>query len=215
MTGAISVLLAEDHVMMRQGLVAMLRGAADLEVVAEAGDGEEALARIEALRPRVAVLDVAMPGMTGIEVARKVRDLGLATAVVLLSMHRESEFVRAGLDAGASGYVLKTAETSELVEAIRVAAQGDVYLSPQVTPATALGARAAPAAGAPALTPRERDVLRLLARGLSTKEIAWALGIGVRTVDTHRADLMDKLGIRNVPGLVKYAIRAHLATLEE
>jgi DNA-binding NarL/FixJ family response regulator len=212
----ISVLIAEDHQIVREGLAALLRGAGDVKVVAEVADGEAALGRIEALRPKVAVLDIAMPGMTGIEVARKVRDAGIATATVLLSMHREAEFVRAALDAGASGYVLKTAGTRELVDAIRVAAEGDVYLSPQIT-SIALAARAAGGGRreAAALTPRERDVLRLLARGLSSKEIAASLAIGARTVDTHRADIMDKLGVRSVPGLVKYAIRSHLATLDE
>lgn len=212
-----TVLLADDHAVVRAGLAALLKGEPDLKVVAEVADGEEAVRAIEATRPDVAVVDIAMPLMTGIEVARKVRDLGLKTAVVLLSMHTERAFVKAGLEAGASGYVLKASGTRELVDAVRVAAAGDMYLSPRVT-AAALGKldRVTSVDGAELeLTPRERDVLRLIARGLSSKEAAQELGVGVRTVETHRADMMAKLGIRHMPGLVKYAIKHHLATLEE
>ncbi len=212
----ITVLVADDHVVMRAALVAMLRGEPDLDVVAEVADGEEAFERIEAGRPDVALLDIAMPRMTGIEVARKLRDSGLETASVILSQHVEPAFFRAALEAGASGYVLKSSDPGELPEAIRVAASGDVYLTPKVAASVVAALRAGPGPDPPAaLTPRERDVLRLLARGLASKEIAAELGIGLRTVDTHRADIARKLGIRHVPGLVKYAIRNHLATLEE
>jgi DNA-binding NarL/FixJ family response regulator len=206
------VLLADDHGVVREGLAALIRSEPDFEVIGEAADGEEALRQIEALRPDVTVVDIAMPRMTGIEVARAVRDAGLRTAVALLSMHSEPSFVRAGLDAGASAYVLKSARGCDLVDAVRAAANGEVYLSSAVAGA-AVAAPRAPTS--PALTTRERDVLRLLARGLCSKEIAAELEISVRTVDGFRAQIMDKLGIRNVPGLVKYALRAHLATLEE
>jgi len=210
----LTVLVADDHTIVREGLLGLLRREPDLDVVAEAADGEEALGGVESLALDVAILDIAMPRMTGVEVARKVRDLGLRTAVVLLSMHIEPAFVRAALDAGASAYVLKTAGARELVEAVRAAAAGDMYLSPRVT-STALGAVRTEPREAPPLTPRERDVLRFLARGLSSKEIATELAIGARTVDGYRAEIMEKLGIRHVPGLVKYAIRHQLATLDE
>jgi DNA-binding NarL/FixJ family response regulator len=210
---AISVIVADDHHLVREGLAVLLRGQPGIRVVGEADDGEALLERIAALAPDVAIVDVAMPRMTGIEVARKVRDAGQRTAVVLVSIHDEPSFVRAGLEAGASAYILKASGPEELLAAIRAAAEGDMYLSPKVT-AKALGALG-PRGGADTLTVRERDVLRLLARGLSSKEMASCLGIGARTVDTHRASLMEKLGIHHVPGLVKYAIRSHLASLEE
>ncbi len=174
---------------------------------------DHTIVRETSLAPDVAILDIAMPRMTGVEVARKVRDLGLRTAVVLLSMHVEPAFVRAALDAGASAYVLKTAGARELIGALHAAAAGDMYLSPHVT-STALGVRAEPK-DAPPLSPRERDVLRCLARGLASKEIATELAISSRTIDSYRAEIMEKLGIRHVPGLVKYAIRHQLATLED
>jgi DNA-binding NarL/FixJ family response regulator len=206
------VLLAEDHGVVRAGLAALIRSEPDLEVIAEVANGEEAIRQIEALRPEVSVVDVGMPQMTGIELARAVRDAGLPTAVVLLSMHSEPSFVRAGLEAGASAYVLKSARGRDLVDAMHAAANGDIYLSPAVA-----GAVVFPQGEAvrPELTARERDVLRLLARGLCSKEIAAELEISTRTVDGYRAQIMDKLGIRNVPGLVKYALRCHLTTLDE
>jgi DNA-binding NarL/FixJ family response regulator len=206
------VLLAEDHGVVREGLAALIRGEPDLEVVAEVANGEDGARQIEALRPDVAVVDIAMPQMTGIEVARAVRDAGLRTAVVLLSMHSEPSFVRAGLDAGASGYVLKSARGRDLLDAVRAAASGDVYLSPAVAGSVVRATREEPG---PELTARERDVLRLLARGLCSKEIAAKLDIATRTVDGYRAQIMEKLDIHNVPGLVKYALRAHLTTLDE
>ncbi len=211
----IAVLVADDHTIVRDGLVAILEAEPDVDVVARASNGEDAAERIEALRPDVAVVDIAMPRMTGIEVARKVRDQGLGTAVVLLSVHKEAALVREGLDAGASGYVLKTSETAELVQAVRAAAAGDVFLSPQVTQTAIAALRESEPAGAPALSPRVRDDLRLLARGLSSKEIAARLGIAWRTVDTNRAEIMSKLGIHHVPGHVKYALRHQLAMLDD
>lgn len=210
----ISVVVADDHLMVRDALVALLKREADLQVLAWVSDGEQLLERVESLGPDVAVLDVEMPRMTGIEAVRQLRDRGLRTAAVLLSVHQETGFVKAALDAGASGYVLKAAGAEELLTAIRVAAAGDTYLSPRITSA-ALGAMGAPHAPAAQLTPLERDVLRLLARGLSSKEMAAELDISSRTVDEYRARLMDKLGVRHVPGLVKCALRSHLTTLDD
>ncbi len=211
----IGVLVADDHVIVRDGIVALLRREPDIEVLGECSDGEEALARIEALAPAVAVLDIAMPRMTGIEIARKVRDQGLRTAVVLVSAHHEAAYVRGAVDAGASAYVLKDSATRELLDAVRAAASGEVYLSPRIATTALAALRSGAEPEAPALTPRERDVLRHLAQGLSSKEIAAALGIGVATVNGHRTAIMDKLGIRHVPGLVKYAIKHQLASLDE
>jgi DNA-binding NarL/FixJ family response regulator len=210
----IRAILADDHAIVRDGIAALLRREPDLDLAAEVGDGEAALERILALRPDVAVVDLEMPRLGGVEVARKVRDQGLGTAVVILSMHKEPAFVRAALDAGAMGYVLKHAATAEMLVAVRAAAAGEVYLSPAVAGA-AVEALRNPRAAAPVLSPRERDVLRLLARGLSSKEIAHALSIGTRTVDGYRASIMDKLEVRSVPGLVKWAIKNGLASLDD
>jgi DNA-binding NarL/FixJ family response regulator len=209
----ISLLVAEDHHVVRDGLVAVLRREPDLRVLAEVADGEAAVTQVEALRPDVAVLDVGLPRMTGIEAARQIRDAGLSTAIVLLSMHAEHAIVRAGLEAGASAYVLKASGTSELIEAVRRAAGGGMYLSPEVT-GTAVRALRLPQPPEP-LTARERDVLRVLVRGLSTKEIAAELGLTPKTVSWYREQIMTKLDIHHIPGLVKYALRQQLATLED
>jgi DNA-binding NarL/FixJ family response regulator len=211
----IRVLLADDHLVLTQALTRLLGGEEGLEVVAAVADGEQAWERIEALSPQVAVVDVNMPRLTGIELARKVRDAGLRTAVVILSMHREASFVRASLNAGASAYVLKEADESELIEAVRSAAAGDVFVSPALTSALAADLRADERGARVDLSPRERDVLRLLAEGLANKEIAQKLFISVRTVDGHRAAIMKKLGVHNLPALVKIALKLHLTTLEE
>lgn len=208
------VLVADDHSLVRAGLIEILRREG-FEVAAEVEDGETALEKTLALAPAVAVLDVAMPRMTGIEVARKLRDAGCGTAVVLLSMHKAPSIVRESLLAGASAYVCKHADPEEFVAAVRAAAAGGLHLGAGIGRGvlSSLGGGAPVDAGL--LSPRERDVVRLLARGLSNKEMAAALGIGVRTVDTHRSSVMDKLGIRHVAGLVKWAIMNQLATLEE
>ncbi|GIW72556.1 MAG: oxygen regulatory protein NreC [Planctomycetota bacterium] len=211
---SIRIVVADDHGIIRDGLAAVLAGEADIEIVAGCRDGESAYRAILEHRPEVAVLDISMPGTTGIDVCRRVRDEGLRTAVVLLSMHEDLATVREGLEAGASGYVLKDAAASELIRAVRTVAAGDIYLSPSVSSSVVDALRAGSEAPPPALSPRERDVLRLLADGLASKEIASRLGISRRTVDGHRAAIMHKLNIHNVPGLVKYAIRHRLTELE-
>jgi DNA-binding NarL/FixJ family response regulator len=212
----IRVLLADDHGIVRDGLRAVLSAERDFLVVAEEADGAAALAAIERLAPDVAVLDVQMPGLTGIEVARKLKDKS-RTSVVLLSMHREESFVQAALLAGARGYVVKEDAARELTDAIRAVARGDTYLSPRVAGFVVGALRSAqaggPAAQEPQLTPRERDVVRLLAEGLTSKEIAQKLEMAPKTVDGHRSAIMEKLGIHSVAGLVKYALRHHLADL--
>ncbi len=204
------VLIADDHALVRAGLVSLLQNEPSLQVVAEASDGVQAALCIEALRPDVAIVDVNMAPMSGIDVTRRTRDAGLSTAIVLLSMHGEPSVVRAGLQAGACGYVLKQGDSRDLLAAIHAATRRDQYLSPSLPKICEVPRTS----GQAELTSRETDVLRLLAEGLSTKEIAVELDIGIRTVDTHRAAIMDRLGIRNVPGLVKYAIRNLLVRLD-
>jgi DNA-binding NarL/FixJ family response regulator len=209
------VLLADDHAIVRDGLKALLATHPDIEVVGEEQDGDRALEAIRQLRPDVAVLDIRMPGLTGIALARKLNEEGLLTGVALLSMHKEEAFVQAAMDAGVGGYVVKEDAARELIDAIRAVARGDVYLSPRVAGSVVHAIRRASPPKAPHLTPRERDVLRLLAEGLTSKEMASRLELSPKTVDGHRAAIMDKLAIRSVAGLVKYAIRNHLTDLGE
>jgi DNA-binding NarL/FixJ family response regulator len=197
----------------RDGVMAVLAQDPSVEVVASLEDGEQALAAIEKERPDVAVLDISMPGLTGIEVVRKARDQSIRTAILLLSVHKEQSFVTSALQAGASGYVIKDAAARELLDAIKVVAGGDVYLSPAVAGAVVEAMRSPSKKSEPQLTPRERDVLRLVAEGLTSKEVATKLGITRKTVEGHRAAIMDKLAVRHVAGLTKYAIRHHLTTL--
>jgi two-component system, NarL family, response regulator LiaR len=214
-TAAMDLMLADDHAIVREGLKVVLAAQADLRIVAEESDGERALAAIRAHRPDVAVLDIQMPGLTGIEVARKLAGDGSLTSVVLLSMHKDASFVQAALDAGVEGYVVKEDAARELIDAIRAVARGDVYLSPRIAGSVVQALRRGPPQKVPQLTPRERDVVRLLSEGLTSKEIAQRLDLSPKTVDGHRAAIMDKLGIRSVAGLVKYAIRNHLTGLDD
>lgn len=212
---SLRVILADDHAIVREGLRAVLNGESSIEVVAEESDGERALDAIARLRPEVAVLDIRMPGLSGIEVARKLNEDGIATAVVLLSMHKEESFVQSAMDAGVGGYVVKEDAARELIDAVHAVARGDVYLSPRIAGSVVQALRRGPVTKSANLTPRERDVVRLLSEGLTSKEIASRLDLSPKTVDGHRATIMDKLGIRSVAGLVKYAIRNHLSGLDE
>lgn len=209
----IRVFLADDHAIVRDGLRAVLAAEKDLEIVGEEPDGERALAAIERLQPDVAVLDVQMPNLSGIEVAQKLAGQA-KTLVVLLSMHKAASFVQAALQAGAAGYLVKEDAARELTEAIRAVVRGDTYLSPRVAGAVVSALRPRPA-HEPHLTPRESDVVRLLSEGLTSKEIAARLGMAPKTVEGHRAAIMEKLDIHSVAGLVKYALRHNLTRLDE
>jgi DNA-binding NarL/FixJ family response regulator len=194
------VLVADDHAMFRQGLVAMLAECGDIEVLGQAGRGDEALRLIRELAPAVAVLDVTMPGATGIEVARAVAGERLPTRVVLLTMHADATHARQAIAAGASGYVLKSAVFDELRRAIATALEGGVFMTASLNAALLRGdAR-------PALTAREIQVLALIAEGKTSRAIARKLGITVRTVETHRANMMEKLDVDNAAALVRYAV---------
>ncbi len=200
---AIRVLLADDHQIVREALRALLE-AEGLGVVGEAADGREALRLAATARPDVAVLDLSMPLLNGIDAARAIFHDVPGTKVVLLTVHRDDHYVQAALGAGIQGYVLKTQATADLLAAIEDVAAGRIYLSPGVSRPTA-GTRRGVATDP--LTPRERQVLQLIAEGKSTKEVAAILGVSVKTADTHRTRLMDKLDIHDVAGVVRYAIR--------
>jgi DNA-binding NarL/FixJ family response regulator len=198
----IRVVLIEDHTIVRQGIAALLSTAPDVEVVGEAGDGRTGLEAVERLKPDVVLCDLALPGLGGLEVMRQINEApeGQRPACLVLSMYHDSIWVQRAVDAGARGYVLKGSAVKDLVLAIRIVASGGQYLSP--------GAKRA--AETEELSPREREVLTLLAEGHTSKEIGSILGISPRTAEHHRARVMEKLQIHDIPGLTRYAIRVGL-----
>jgi len=218
-----TLLLCDDHRIFREGLAALLRQQPHWQVIAEAGDGDEAIRLAAELQPSVAVLDLAMPGTGGIDAAAVIRAQAPRTRIVALSMYGDDYHRRRMLTAGASAYVLKTEASAELVEAIAAVLRGETFvgrsLKSPVTPAgrgpgQAAGADRGFEEGSERLTPRERDVLRLMARGRRTKEVARDLGISAKTVETHRSRIMLKLGIDNLAGLIRFAIRTGIVTAE-
>lgn len=200
------VLVADDHAVVRQGLVALLQREG-FEVIGEAGDGQEAMRLAEKLQPDAVVLDVAMPMLNGIDAARGIRKTNPKTKTILLTMLTEDHYVLESLRAGIQGYVLKSNSAEELVQAIREVCKGKVYLSPAVANAVVQAYVAKADVGVPQLSERERQVLQLVSESKSTKEIAVLLGISVKTAESHRASIMEKLKIHDVAGLVRYAIR--------
>jgi DNA-binding NarL/FixJ family response regulator len=204
------VLLVDDHALVRAGFQALLQRLEDVEIVAQAGDGNDALRLIEAHRPDVVLLDIAMPGLNGLEVAATVAQKFPDVRVIMLSMYANEEYVLQALRAGAAGYLLKDADADELELAVRAVARGETYLSPPVSK-TIIDDYVRRVGGEPQpfdwLTPRQREVLRLIASGYTTKEIAQSLHISIKTTETHRAQLMKELDIHDIAGLVRYAIR--------
>ena len=208
MPNKITVLLVDDHSLVRRGFRRMLEDEADITVVGEAGNGDEAIQLAQELKPRVIVMDCAMPGTSGLIATRRILETSPQQAILMLSMHSEDTLVRQALDAGARGYVLKNAVDLELPAAIRKVAGGEVVLDPQVAKSSALkGERNG------GLTTRELEILQLIVDGKSNKEIADQLGLSVNTVAVHRANIMDALGIHKTAELVVYAIRHGLVNV--
>ena len=207
----IRVLLVEDHSMVRAGIRALLSNLAGIEVVGEAGDGRVALTMIAAQRPDVVLLDIGLSGLNGLEVTARVVQEYAPIRVIILSMHASEEYVAQALRNGATGYLLKGSLPGELDIAIRAVTQGEIYLSPPVSRQVVLEylqrVSADPAAGADGLTARQREILQLIAEGYTTAAMATTLHISVKTVEAHRANLMDRLKIYEVAGLVRYALR--------
>ncbi len=209
------VLLVDDHNLVRAGLRSLIEAMPDIDVVGEAASSAEALEKVADSRPDVVVTDISMGGTSGIELASQLKRDHPHIKVVVLSVHAESEFVYQALTAGACGYLIKDAATKELELAIRAALQGQVYLSPAVSKRVVDGYLQQTGAGPlDPLTPRQREVLKLIAEGLGTKAIAFRLGVSVKTVETHRAQLMERLDIHDVPGLVRFAVRSGLVSAD-
>ena len=208
----ISTLLADDHVIVRDGLKNLLLREG-FDVIAEASDGHEAVRLAKELCPAIAVLDIFMPLLNGLDAARQINKICPQTKTILLTMYHEEQYVLEALKAGICGYVLKTQASQDLVKAIREVSQGSIYLSPTVTGAVVkayMEQGELPSTPSAPLTPREREVLQLVAEGKSTKEVAEILKVEVKTAETHRTNIMKKLDIHDTAGLVRYAIRLGL-----
>ncbi|MCL4797413.1 MAG: response regulator transcription factor [Bryobacteraceae bacterium] len=204
------VILADDHAVVRQGFRLILSAQPDLEVVAEAGNGREAVELAVRLKPEVAVVDVSMPELNGIEATRRILEGSPHTRVLALSMHKDAVYVREILRAGARGYLLKDAVDTEFLHAIRAVARGDGYLSPAVSAAVLDDYRRSVSDPIDLLTSREREVLQMIAEGKTNKEIANLLSLSVYTVDAHRGRIMEKLNVHSVTDLVRFAVRKGL-----
>jgi DNA-binding NarL/FixJ family response regulator len=216
----IKVLLAEDHTIVRKGLTSLLAGEADIEVVGEAEDGQEAVEKVEQLGPDVVLMDNTMPVLNGLEATRQIKKRFPEIKVLVLTMHTTEEYIQQFLQAGASGYLIKKTAPKELVTAIHAVYRGDSYLSPSISNVIIEGYLHQAAATASEdsyekLTDRERQVLQMITEGVSNREIAERLHLSVKTVNNHRMNLMDKLNIHNTAKLVKYAIRKGVISLDE
>ena len=208
MSNKISVLLVDDHSLVRRGFRRILEDARDITVVGEASDGAEAVKLAEQLRPQLIVMDCALPNMSGLDATRRILEKFPETHILMLSMHSEDTWVHQALDAGAHGYSLKSAVDMELVTAIRRVVAGEIVLDPQVSRTTNLKGE-----GKSRLTVRELEVLKLIVAGKSNKEIAIDLDLSANTVAVHRANIMDALGIHKTAELVVYAIRSGLVNI--
>jgi DNA-binding NarL/FixJ family response regulator len=214
---AIRILLADDHTLVRAGIRGLLSGLPGIEVVGEAGDGTEALRLTEELQPDVVLLDVGMPGLNGLEAASRIATFDSATRVIILSMHTSEEYVLRAMRAGCAGYLLKGSAVAELEIAVRAVARGETYLSPAVSKSVVddyvlrTGGAADPLE---ALSPRQREVLQLVAEGHTSKEIARRLKVSPKTVEAHRGQVMERLRVHDLAGLVRFAIRVGLVNSE-
>ena len=213
----IRVLLAEDHILVREGTKGMLEREPDFEIVGEAGDGEQAVALVEELKPDVAIVDIAMPRLDGIQATREIKRRSASTAVLVLTAYDDDEYVFALLEAGAEGYLLKNARTSELIDAIRAVHAGQTVLHPRIARKVVnrYVSPAHKAAVVDQLTERELEVLKLAAKGMSNKEIATTLFLSVRTVQGHVSNILSKMGVNSRTEAVMRGLKERLFALDE
>ena len=209
----IKVIIADDHVIFRQGLLKLLQSATDIAVIGEAGEGHESLGLIKKEKPDVAVLDISMPGLSGIEIVKEIEMLGLAAKVVFLTMHNDPLTAKKAMQSNALGYVLKDDAFEDLLYAIRTVALGKTFISPSISEKI-LKSGKPKETDKRILTEREQEVLRLIALGLTNKKIAEKLVISVKTVDTHRTRILQKLGAHTAADLVRYAIKIGLIEIQ-
>jgi two-component system response regulator NreC len=203
---SVRIVLADDHILVRQGLRSLLEREG-FQVVGEASDGQEALRLAESFQPDIAIMDISMPILNGLNAAREMSRSSPKTKTILLTQHDEGQYISEALDAGVKGYVLKNQVASDLLLAIRQVSRGQVYLSPGVSRAVMEAYHCKSEKSKNPLTLRERQVLQLIAEGKSTKDVATLLGISVKTAESHRTRLMRKLGIHETASLVRYAVR--------
>jgi len=215
---SVKIILADDHRIMREGLRALLERESDIEVIAEADNGRTTVELARELNPDVVVIDIGMPDLNGIDATRQIVSESPAVKVIALSMHSDRKFVREMLSAGASGYLLKDSAFEELGAALATVINNQTYLSPKIADTVVkdyLGKiETKESKVSPALTKREREVLQLIAEGKTTKDIASQLYVSIKTIETHRKQIMDKVGLNSVAELTKYAIREGLTSLE-
>jgi len=209
----IRIILADDHHLVRAGLASLLlNGHPEFEIVGSTGSGEEAIQLIAETKPDIALLDIAMPGVTGYQILARIREQGSQTKVIMLSMHADQEHVNSAMSLGADGYVIKTSAPEELLLAIRKVLLGGIWLPPSISQQM-LNLYLDQVRKSHELTARQSTVLKMTVDGMRTKEIAFALDISVKTVETYRTQMMHKLGLQDIPSLVRYAIRNGLAEL--
>lgn len=210
----VRVLLVEDHALVRSGLRVLLERASDIHVLGEASNGQQAVEMTKALKPDLVIMDIMMPRLNGIQAAEHLRELKLPVKVLLLSMYADEALIHQALQSGVKGYVLKTAASEELIRAIRAVARGETYLSSEISTVvfenTVHPRRIATDDPLGHLSPREKEILQLIAEGHTSMEIAATLSISEKTVEKHRANLMDKLKVRNLAGLVRLAVKYRL-----
>ncbi|MCW5983473.1 MAG: response regulator transcription factor [Bryobacteraceae bacterium] len=211
----IRVLLADDHTLVRQGFRLILSQQRDIEVTAEASTGREAVELCRQLEPDMAILDIAMPEINGVEATRRIRQICPGCNILILSMHKDTAYVRETLRAGAKGYLLKDSVDSELVTAVRAVARGEAFLSPAISAAVLADYQKHVTDPLDTVTPRERQLLQMLAEGKTSKDIAAELDISVYTVDAHRSRIMKKLQLRSIGELIRFAIQRRLVPLTE
>ena len=211
---ATRVLIADDHKILREGLISLLQGEADIAIVGEAANGHEAVQLTQEVRPDVVIMDVAMAGLNGVSATSQILTQAPTTKVIALSMHSDRRFVTGMLSAGASGYLLKDSAFEELALSIRAVMRGELYLSAGITGVVVDELVGPRLAKEPLLSTRETEVLRLLAAGKNTADMARELGVSVKTIETHRRQIMHKLGLHSVAELTKYAVREGLTSLD-